>query len=286
MARSMTPSEKAQYQGWFPQLDVDAAVVTAENNPAYNCISWTVGVTTAWHWPGSTIQDFDSFYAGFGYVRRRSGPVAVWGHSFQDMLHGSVSGPAHGPRWESKCGALLRIRHGRDELTSGTYGHIVAYYRRNWIRYLISYIKVILSRRRWLVMAPDQLRFLDQRVEDMDPVVRQRFEGLFDEWKSGWSDPDILIQSNPAAVRRLPQFAALVELGPQALPSLARKLADPDNFLALQLYDALAERDPALAQRAKGPAAQGEQGRAVAAAGAIARALARQSGPRGSSLQA
>ncbi len=286
MARLMTPSEKAQYLGWFPQLDVDAAVVTAENNPVYNCISWTVGVTTAWHWPGSTIQDFDTFYGGFGYVRRASGPIAAWGHDLQDMLHGSVSGSGHGPRWESKCGGLLRIQHGRDELTSGTYGHIVAYYRFNWLRYLVAYIRTILWRRRWWVMAPEQLRFLDQSVAAMDPSILERFEGLFDEWKRGWSNPDVLIHSNPAAIRRLPQFDALVELGPQALPALGRKLADPENFFALQLFDALAEREPTFVKQADVAPGQGEQARAMAAATAIAQALAGQPSLRASSLGA
>lgn len=284
MTRSMTPSEKAQYQSWFPQLDVNAAVVSAENNGTYNCISWTVGVTTAWHWPGSTIQDFDSFYAGFGYVRRTTGPIAVWGHSFQDMLHGSVSGAGHGPRWESKCGGLLRIQHGRDELTSNTYGHIVAYYRVDWMRYIIAWIRTILWRKRWRIMAPDQLSILDESVAGMAPAVREQFERLFDEWKLGWSSQEVLIQSNPAAVRRLPQFEALVELGPQALPALARKLADPENFFALQLYDALAERKLVSVERAVPDRRAGEQGRAVAVAAALAQSLARR--PKSSSLGA
>lgn len=280
MARPMTPAEKAQYQGWFPQLDVNAAVVTGENDPAYNCISWTVGVTNAWHWPGSNISDFDVFYDGFGYVRRSSGPIAAWGHSFSDMLHGSVSGAGHGPRWESKCGALLRIQHGRDELTSNTYGHIVAYYRLSWIRWIIAVLRRIFWRKRWWIMAPDQLRFLDQAVAAMDPGVRERFETLFDDWKKGWSDPDILIHSNPAAVRRLPEFEALVELGPEALPALARKLADRDNFLALQLYDGLAERG-AVPKAARPAAGASEQERAVEAAARLVEALGRQGGDQG-----
>ena len=284
MTRSMTPLEKTQYQAWFPQLDVNAAVVSAENNSAYNCISWTVGVTTAWHWPGSTIQDFDGFYAGFGYVRRTTGPIAVWGHSLQDMLHGSVSGAGHGPRWESKCGALLRIQHGRDELTSNTYGHIVAYYRFNWIRYILAWIRTILWRKRWWIMAPDQLTILDEAVAGIDSAVRERFERLFDEWKLGWSSPEVLIHSNPAAVRQLPQFDALVELGSQALPALARKLADPENFFALQLYDALAERKLVSVERAVPDRRTGDQGRAVAVAAALAQSLARR--PRSSSLGA
>jgi hypothetical protein len=277
VARPMTPQEKAQYQAWFPQLDVNAVVVTTENNPVYNCISWTVGVTTAWHWPGSTIQQFDTFYAGFGFARRVTGPIAVWGHSFQDMLHGSVSGAGHGPRWESKCGGLLRIQHGRDELTSDTYGHIVAYYRFDWIRYLVAYIRRIFWRKRWWAMGPDQTSILDRYVAAMDPAVREGFERLFEEWKLGWSDPDVLVHSNPAAVRRLPQFEALVELAPQALPVLALKLADPENFFALQLYDALEEREPQYVKRVESARSAGEQTRAAVAAAVLVQTMARRS---------
>jgi hypothetical protein len=39
MARSMTPTEKQAFRAWFPNLDVDQAVVTGEASSTYNCIS-------------------------------------------------------------------------------------------------------------------------------------------------------------------------------------------------------------------------------------------------------
>jgi hypothetical protein len=45
MARAMTPPEKATFKGYFPNLNVNAAVVTDNATPVYNCISWTVGIT-------------------------------------------------------------------------------------------------------------------------------------------------------------------------------------------------------------------------------------------------
>jgi hypothetical protein len=62
MARPMTQAEKQRFRGYFPSLDVDAAIVTGEPSIVYNCISWTVGVTDRWLWPGSAIADFDTFY--------------------------------------------------------------------------------------------------------------------------------------------------------------------------------------------------------------------------------
>jgi hypothetical protein len=128
MARPMTPLEKQRFKGLFPNLDVNQAVVTAGMSTVYNCISWTVGVTNRWLWPGNTLANFDTLYSGFGFVRAGDGPIAAWGHSISNMTHGSVSGPGHGPRWESKCGGDLRIQHGLTELAGSSYGRVVAFY--------------------------------------------------------------------------------------------------------------------------------------------------------------
>ncbi len=54
MARAMTQAEKQRFKGYFPSLDVNRAVVTGEMSAVDNCISWTVGVTNRWLWPGNT----------------------------------------------------------------------------------------------------------------------------------------------------------------------------------------------------------------------------------------
>ena len=61
MARTLLPAEKQRFQRFFPSPNVDQAVVTGERSPVYNCISWTVGITDRWLWPGSSIADFDAF---------------------------------------------------------------------------------------------------------------------------------------------------------------------------------------------------------------------------------
>ena len=45
--------------------------------------------------------------------------------------YGSVSGPGHGPRWESKCGSDLRIQHGLNELLGSGYGRVLAFYAKS-----------------------------------------------------------------------------------------------------------------------------------------------------------
>jgi hypothetical protein len=39
MPRQMTWAEKQRFKGYFPNLDVDAAIVTGESTNVYNCIS-------------------------------------------------------------------------------------------------------------------------------------------------------------------------------------------------------------------------------------------------------
>ena len=42
MSRPMTSAEKQRFRGYFPNLDVNRAVVTGEVSTVYNCIAWTV----------------------------------------------------------------------------------------------------------------------------------------------------------------------------------------------------------------------------------------------------
>lgn len=120
--RPLTAVEKTRFQGYFPSMNVNNVVVSGEATDVYNCIAWTVGSTSAWLWPGSSLAHFDSFYSGYGFTRASDGPIAAWGHSTSDMTHGSISDPGHGPRWESKVGEDLRIQHGLGEMAGAPMG--------------------------------------------------------------------------------------------------------------------------------------------------------------------
>jgi len=124
--RPMTDDEKADFKSWFPALDVDAAVVTADATPQYNCISWTTGNTESWDWPPymhpdlSPREAFAKYYIDRGFTplpgkiedlkELKSDVVAYWEDANDDPTHGSVAGPTHGTRWESKCGQAARIQ--------------------------------------------------------------------------------------------------------------------------------------------------------------------------------
>jgi hypothetical protein len=267
MTRAMTPGEKQRFRGYFPNLDVDQAVVTGEVSGVYNCISWTVGVTDRWLWPGSSLANFDLFYQGFGFVRAGDGPIAAWGHSPSNMTHGCVSGPGHGPRWESKCGGDLRIQHGLDELVGSTYGRVIAFYRKTLLleaRLTPMLEESMKDKTAKSYLTPAQRKILREQRNQIPEDVQAAFETAFRAWKDTWFRGGLAISSDPHTRTVGKEFDALVAIGPTILPLVIEALSDPENFLALQLYDAIQPNQRLLVQF--GPdderILEGEQGRA------------------------
>lgn len=267
MSRQMTPTEKQRFRGYFPGLDVDRAVVTDETTKAYNCISWTVGVTDRWLWPGSSIQNFDAFDRNFGYVRTGSGPIAAWGHSTANMTHGSISGSGHGPRWESKCGSDLRIQHGLNELAGSSYGRVLAFYARGLA--LDDLAGKILKENmeemdKVSIITVAEKEALDKIIADIPSETKKTFSKAFEAWKKTWFEGSLSISSDPHTRTIGKEFDTLIAMGPTILPLLVDALAEPDNFLALQLYDVLQSDDKLIVQYGPedGRILEGEQGRA------------------------
>ena len=135
MPRGLTAQERIQAKQFWPKMNVAAVVVTGAATTRYNCLAWTLGITTSWIWPWQKPNvakiDFDGFYVAQGFVPAATGPIAVFGLNPNLMAHGSISGPGHGPRWESKCGAWLRIQHGLAEMEGGSlYGNVLGFYTR------------------------------------------------------------------------------------------------------------------------------------------------------------
>ncbi len=242
MARTMTPVEKQRFKGYFPNLDVNHAMVTGGMSSVYNCISWTVGVTNRWLWPGNTSSQFDTFYRGFGLHRSSNGPIAARGHSTSHMTHGCISGPGHGSRWESKCGGDLRIQHALGELTGASYGRVVAFYARSRLLPALNESIVeenVKEKEQRSYLSGPQKKALGAEREAIDPELRGAFEEAFDAWKQSWFSGGLAINSNPHSRTIGKEYDALIALGPATLPLIVEKLADPENFLALQLYDAI-----------------------------------------------
>lgn len=242
MARPMTPVEKQRFRHSFPNLDVNKAVVTGEISHVYNCISWTVGVTNRWLWRGDSLTGFDVFYRGFGLIRASDGPVAAWGRSTSAMTHGSISGPGHGSRWESKCGPDLRIQHGLNELVGGSYGRVVAFYRKSrplgaaFAPLLEEMMQEKLSKS---YLTATQKKILRDQRSAVPSEVQTAFDAAFTAWQGTWFRGGLAFDSNPNTRAVGKEFDALIALGPRILPLVVEALADPENFLALQLYDAI-----------------------------------------------
>ncbi len=267
MTRPMTLAEKQRFQGYFPNLDVNRAVVTGEVSTVYNCISWTVGITNRWLWPGNSLANFDTFYRGFGFVRSGDGSIAAWGLSTSHMTHGSVTGRGHGPRWESKCGNDLRIQHGLNELVSSSYGRVLAFYRKSRTlvaAYEAAREEVMKEKAAKSYLSAIQKRALHEELERVPEQLRAAFDQTFTAWKNTWFRGGLAISSDPhtRAVGR--EYDALIALGPAILPLVVEKLADPENFFALQLYDALQSNEKLLVQFEPDDERilEGEQGRA------------------------
>jgi hypothetical protein len=200
----MNASEKQRFRGYFPSLDVNWAVVTGEISSVYTCLSWTLGHTDRWLWPGSSMSDFDKLYHGFGYVRAANGPIAAWGHSTAKTNYSQ-------PR--------SRLDHPFEHLTASN--SIVA--------------------DRATHQSPWGLRRATRRSEHAGRVTERRGQ---EEQQQHGDDGASLMGNYPSgadphtrAVGK--EFAAVIALGQGILPCAVEKLADSENFLALQLHDAI-----------------------------------------------
>jgi hypothetical protein len=69
--------------------------------------------------------------------------------------------------------------------------------------------------------------------------VKTAFEKAFRGWKETWFKGPLSISSDPSDRAGGKDYHSLIALGPAVIPLVLEKLADPENFMALQLYDAL-----------------------------------------------
>jgi len=109
-----------------------------------------------------------------------------------------------------------------------------------------------------------ETKLLIAQTKSVPPDVRSKFEDAFQAWKDTWFEGGLAISSVPQTRAVGREFDALVALGPRILPLLVEKLAEPDNFLALTLYDAIQPDEKLVVQFAAGDerVLEGEQGRA------------------------
>lgn len=242
LPRTMTEEEKASFREYFPKLDVDKAVVTAEATPQYNCISWTVGETNQWFWPPemypnvSPEKAFDRFYARYGLRPAEEGEVAHWADA-NGPTHGSISGPGHGPRWESKCGEDLRIEHGRDELESDIYGKIVKYYtKQGGPEPVAAHEEPEIPQRVFTVLSERKAKLPDR--------VKEEFAKHYEDWMTFRHQPRVRMSGNPADYCKTEAFNKIVGMGSKIMPLLMEKIAHGD-FFSYQACKAIEKKESA-----------------------------------------
>ena len=263
----MTLLERKHYSTVFPKLNVDNAIVTAEESSRYNCIAWTLGITDRWVWPldGDTLGDFDGLYGQYGYKRspEESGSIAVFGIDQSRVTHGCIL--TKRPLWESKLGASIRIRHRLRELESLDYGTVIAFYNREKTlsEDAGAYVEGVVDRRRHdLATVHKQMTtVLDSAVSSIDRRTVEEFERRYASWEKSCKGFRVWIQSNPAARKKNKEFGELVEMGEQVIPLVVQKLMSTDNFFALQVYEEL-QPDKALHVKDQSAQFEGEQMRA------------------------
>ncbi len=109
-----------------------------------------------------------------------------------------------------------------------------------------------------------QKRAPNEERDNVSEQVRADFDKTFTAWKSTWFSGGLAISSNPHTRAVGKEYDALIALGPAILPLVVEKLAEPENFLALQLYDAIQTDEKLLVQFEPGDERilEGEQGRA------------------------
>ncbi|HEV3258849.1 MAG TPA: hypothetical protein VG013_18405 [Gemmataceae bacterium] len=113
-------------------------------------------------------------------------------------------------------------------------------------------------------MSAAQKRILNGERDKVPDELRAAFEKAFAAWKTTWFSGGLAISSDPHTRAVGKEYDALIALGPAILPLVVEQLADPENFLALQLYDAIQPNEKLLVQFEPDDERilEGEQGRA------------------------
>ena len=245
LERPMTSSEKYRFKQYFPKLDTDKAVVSGPATPVYNCIAWTAGVTDQWCWPPSMypgvseLEAFDKFYASYGLTPApEGGEVARWRNA-AGLTHGSISGPGHGDRWESKCGQDLQIQHGKNELEGEIYGWIDSYYTKTGEEKPMKSL---------MKLSDDIKSQVKAKADRVQPQVKDKFNKLYSQWQIAKKDPMVQISSNPADYCKNEAFDEITKMGGSAVPLLMDKLAEGD-FFCLQALTTIAKKEERLGEK-------------------------------------
>lgn len=241
---SPTPS---QVLSEFPNISANESYCSGPASSIYNCISWTVGVTNDWIWPGDySISNFDALYNSYGYTRTGANAdnaaIAIW---VKDGIfkHGSVRKNStipkpHGFDWESKCGPQERVMHTRDALSGNIYGSIAYYYRpiNGTVNTLASLPETTRS-----TFSSTDMNIIETLKEEIPTNIKSEFSKKYAAWKDTWNNPQIAFESNPRRYAESEEYSALCQFcqqyGKITWPLFINKLSEGDVFVCNLLED-------------------------------------------------
>lgn len=267
MPRNLNATEKQQAKQIWPNMNVDTVLVTGEATEQYNCLAWTLGITTSWVWPwgsrNATKPEFDALYRTYNFQPAGSGTIAAFGLNLTNMTHGAVfSFPFN--KWESKCGKWLRITHSLPEMEGGTaYGNVQGYYaKRTALRQMIETMAADFNTNH--ALSKDEGDALAKKIATIAPAIQAEFSQRYERWKKTWEHPLIMISSVPGDRAKSIEFLELISMGSVIVPLLVDKLREPSEFFALVALDRLLDERLLITRDIEDEAVLlGEQGRAL-----------------------
>ncbi|HEX4437263.1 MAG TPA: hypothetical protein VH061_10760 [Solirubrobacteraceae bacterium] len=276
----MPPERPTQQQlSWlknqFPQLAAPDVWITGQPTGTYNCIAYSLGITTEWINPPQPLGPFEALYNGAPYNHPTVAPGAQnaaidgWAtppnppnpREIASMTHGSrTSTSVGGALWESKLGQSYRITHGRSQLTGANYGRVVTSFR--WVA---AAVMSAAERGNVPPLEPDELEAARQLAAGVPDEVRERFTSALAQWKATWSELPLAASSDTNDYATGPAFEQLVAVGAVATPLALEQLAtEPDGFFLLAALERWSERGDLVAAAQKQPL-ESQQSRAVRA---------------------
>lgn len=270
-----TEQQLTELKNLFPQLAAGDVWITDQPTGIYNCIAYSLGVTTAWINPPQPLGPFEALYNGAPYnhptapAGAQNATIDGWAtppnppnpKEIASMTHASrTSTSVGGGLWESKLGQFYRITHGRPQLTGANYGRVVTSFR--WTG---AAVMAAAEQGNVPPLEPDEIEAARRLAAGVPDEVRERFASALAQWKATWSELPLAASSDTRDYARGPAFEQLVAVGADAVPLALEQLAtEPDGFFLLAALERWSERGDLVATTTAEPL-ESQQSRAARA---------------------
>lgn len=269
--RSLTVEETKKLLHTLPNLYSGWTWVLGPENPLYNCIAWTLGITTNWiEPPKGKPRDRAALNKLYGQYRDTpqydtyASGIAIYGKDAINIAHASVKLDVRsrelGERWTSKLGKSFLVTHHLADLTgaASSYGWVYGFYRQVYggrpvtTQLTRPEVNLKYDEEGMAVLDPELVppyEFGDAHDEVMrraaatPATMQEAFSAAWDDWRRTWDEPPLVFSSFAADSTKSIQFERLVRLGREILPLLMRELLSAENFFALQAVERLLPAD-------------------------------------------